>query len=106
MSRRKRRIYTPEQKQAAVDLYRELGSIRQVADELGFSETSIQRWIRRAEQAGELVPPPEDPWPRLEEPEQQELLRLRKEVKQLRVEREILKKAAAFFAKEDDSSSR
>ncbi len=105
MSRRKRRSYTNEQKQAAVDLYREVGSMRQVSEELGVSDSSVSRWIRKAEQEGVLEPSDPEDWPAPSESEMQELERLRKEVKQLRLERELLKKAAAFFAKEGDSSS-
>ena len=105
MSRKSRRVFTSEERQAAVDLYRKVGSVRQAAFDLGIAESTVWRWVRKAEHAGVLEPPKDDPWPALEESEQQELERLRKEVKQLRVERDILKKAAAFFAKEDDSSS-
>jgi transposase len=59
--------------------------------ELGISAKSISEWVRRAEESGDTV----------DEDERAELKRLRKEVRELRMEREILAKATAFFAKEN-----
>jgi len=63
--------------------------LARVARELGVKETTLRMWVREAEPA----PPPAN------EDERRELQRLRKEVRTLRMERDILKKAAAFFAK-------
>src|SRR5690606_33666347 len=79
-------------REEAVRLVRESGkSIESVARDLGVGSETLRRWVRRAEQdeASGLTPS-----------EREDLLRLRREVKILREEREILKKAAAFFAKE------
>ena len=63
--------------------------LARIARELGVNENTLRLWV----QDREPLPPP-----RTEDP-QSELKRLRKEVRQLRMERDILKKAAAFFAK-------
>lgn len=96
MSRRKRRSFTPEFKADAVRLC-QVGdrSVTQVASDLDLTEGSLREWLKRAEAA---------PAPTADEPlstlERGELAELRKRVKRLEMEREILKKATAFFAKE------
>jgi transposase-like protein len=96
MAKRKRRAFTPEFKAEAVRLAKAGDrSIPQVAKDLDLTETTLREWIRRvAIDAGQG--PPEA----LTTAERDELQRLRREVKRLEMEREILKKAAAFFAKE------
>jgi transposase len=91
-----RRPYPPEFKAEAVRLLRESGkSFPQVAKDLGIAAGSLRSWARQAEiDRGER--------PGLTTEEREELRRLRKENKILIQEREILKKAAAFFAKETD----
>jgi transposase len=90
---KKRRQYTPEFKAEAVRLVREQGLSRgQVARDLGVPASVVSRWVAAAEAAE--VPGA------LSSEEREELKRLRRENKILRTEREILKKAAAFFAKE------
>lgn len=93
MSRRKRKTYTPEFKAEAVKLVLKEGLSRaQVARDLGIHESLIGRWVLAAEEDGRPGA--------LREAEKAELKRLRKENRVLRKERDILKKAAAFFAKE------
>lgn len=88
-----RPAYAPEFRAEAVRLVREHGrTITAVARELGMSQESLRQWLRRAEL--------EEKGQTLSEPEREELRRLRKENRVLAEEREILKKAAAFFAKE------
>ena len=96
MSRRKRRAFTPEFKAEAVALVQRSGkSIGQVAKELDLTETALREWVRRAEGAA-----PRRRTEALSEEEREELIRLRRENQRLTQEREFLKKAAAFFAKE------
>ncbi len=97
MERRKRRAYTKEFKAEPVRLVLEGGrSIPDVARDLELTESALRLWIHQAQvdagrgQPGELTTA-----------EREELQRLRREVKTLRLEREILKEAAAFFAKEN-----
>lgn len=92
---RTRRTSTPEYRAEVVALIRRTGkSPEQVARELNLTETAVRKWFKRAEaEAGGTTP-------KLNEAEHQELLRLRKENQQLLMERDFLKKAAAFFAKE------
>ncbi len=96
--RRKRRAFTPEFKTEAVRLCR-VGdrTIAQVADDLDLTETALREWVKRADiDAGKG--PPEA----LTTAEREELARLRRENKRLTMERDILKAAATFFAKESE----
>lgn len=94
MAPRARRTFTPEFKAETVGLIRTSGkTISQVCRDLDLTETAVRRWVQQAEiDAGQR--------PGLTTAEREELTRLRREVRVLREEREILKKAAAFFAKE------
>ena len=94
---RNRRRYTSEYKAEAVKLVQERGlSYAEAAREMKTSKSSIRSWCSLAER-GELGVAKSGSSPMTA---QDELHRLRKEVRLLREEREILKKAAAFFAKE------
>jgi len=94
---KKRRQYTKEFKIEAVRLIVEEGRpISEVARELGIGENLLHRWKKKSEE-GKI-----DPFPgqgRLS-PEDEELRRLRRENKRLRMEHEILKKAVAIFSEE------
>ena len=94
---KKRRQYTKEFKIEAVRLIIEEGRpISEVARELGIGENLLHRWKKKYEE-GKI-----DPFPgqsRLS-PEDEELRRLRRENKRLRMEHEILKKAVAIFSEE------
>ena len=100
MSKRPRRSFTPEQKAEAVRLVKELGNVSQVARDLDLSRSALVRWVRQAE-----VDAGQGPEGALTTEEKKELARLKREVRTLRQERDFLKKAAAFFAKENDPPS-
>ena len=88
MEKLKRRQFTAEFKIEAAKLVLEQGySYAQAGKRLGVLPKLIQGWAKKY-RAGELVT------------EQQELSRLRQEVQRLKMERDILRKAAAYFAKE------
>jgi transposase len=96
MERRKRRKFTPEFKADAVRLVTAGGkSIKEVCKQFDLNETSLRAWIKRgATDAGKGSPDA------LTTAERVELVELRKRVKRAEMERDILKKATAFFAKE------
>ena len=93
---RPRRYFSPEFKAETVELIRSSGkSIPQVCAELDLTETTVRNWVRQAEiDAGRREGATTD--------EREELKRLRAENRTLRMERDLLKKAAAFFAKDSD----
>jgi transposase len=97
MERRKRRAFTREFKAETVRLVVDAGrSISDVARDLDLTESALRTWVHQAQVDAGRGKPGE-----LTTAEREELQRLRREVKTLRLEREILKKAAAFFAKEN-----
>jgi len=92
-----RHKYPVEYRAHAVELWKTSGkSQRAVALELGISNEQLNRWIRQAELDEGLRTDG------LSTTERDELRRLRAEVRSLRMERDLLKKAAAFFAKESE----
>ena len=100
MPKRKRRKFTAEQKADAVRMAREVGSVPQVARDLDLTETALRHWVKQADidegrgAEGDLTTD-----------EKEELRRLRRENRTLKMERDFLKKAATFFAKEQDRPS-
>lgn len=92
MKAKKYRRYTAEFKEDAVRLVQEEGlTAAQVARDLGINAHSLYKWVQAA------TPEKDESFT---ESDREELLRLRKENRVLKEEREILKKATAFFAKE------
>jgi|SRR6516225_8027400 transposase len=91
--------YAPEFRAEAIRLARTSGkSHRQIAEDLGVTSETLRLWLKQADL---------DDGKRhdgLTSEEQEELRRLRREVRILREERDILKKAAAFFARETDAT--
>ena len=85
--------YSKEYKEEAVALVREQGyTVPEAAKSLGIASNMLYRWKEQIDAQLEGKS--------LSVDEREELKRLRKEVKKLRMEKEILKKASAFFAKE------
>jgi len=87
--------YSKEFKLEAARLVVEHGyTFKEAAKRLGTTDWSIRQWAQKFRSAGELPPAG------TAQPEADELRRLRKENKRLQLECEILKKAAAYFAKD------
>ncbi len=96
MTKRTRRKFSKEYKAEVVTLIRQGNkSIGAVCRDLGLPETAVRRWVKQAD-----VDLGEGPPGALTTVEREELTELRRRVKTLEMEREILKKATAFFAKE------
>lgn len=91
MPRKTRRSFTPEQKAEAVKVHRESGkTVAEVARDLGLVENSLRNWVKQAENDdGQKTG--EGP---LTTEEREELRKLRRENRQLQMERDFLKKAA------------
>jgi transposase len=94
MARRRRRQFSPEFQAEAVRLVVSTDApVTRVAQQLGIGKGTLRRWVERAR-----------PTPResVTEDERSELTRLRRENLQLKMERDILKKATAFFARQSE----
>lgn len=86
-----KRKFTPEFKKEAIALVTEQSyTVAKTAASLGISDKTLHTWVTLARNQSDGV---------LSDDERAELKRLRKENKELRLEKEILKKASAFFAK-------
>jgi transposase len=101
MAKRQRRKFTAEFKADAVRLVKASGkTIPEVARDLDLTETALRSWVKQAEiDAGGGASGP------LTSDERAELVRLRREHRQVTMERDFLKKAAAFFAKDSSKIS-
>jgi transposase len=88
--------YPPEFRREAVQLVRVSGrSVKEIASDLGVADQTLRNWVDRAEvDAGRAAG--------LSSDERAELRELRRRVRTLEMERDVLKKAAAFFARESD----
>lgn len=92
-----RPAYAPEFRRQMVELVRAGRTPRELAKEFEPSEPTIRSWVAQADRDEGLRADG------LTTQERKELARLRRENKQLRIEREILSKAAAWFARETDT---
>ncbi len=91
---RKRRKYSQEYKQEAVQLVKQSDiSLAKVAGNLGINANVLRRWHKELSQSGQNA------FPGKGTPRDQELARLKRELLQVKQERDFLKEAAAYFAK-------
>ncbi len=89
--------YPEKFRRDAIEMVRTSGrSLADVARSLGINEGTLSNWVRRERSAVERAADPES----LTESERDELRRLRKENIELRTDTEILRRAAAYFARE------
>ena len=96
-SKKPHRLHAAQFKAEVVELVRSGGkTITEAARDLGLAHSLIRKWVTQAESSGPVAETPA-----LNTSEKEELAHLRREVKTLRMEREILKRAATFFAKEN-----
>lgn len=95
-NKKQRRVFTPEYRVDAIKLWRESGETKDaIAERLGIHGTTLGNWIQQAEvNDGKREGLTSD--------ERERLRGLEKENKLLRMERDLLKKATAFFARETD----
>ena len=95
------RRYTTEQKEQAVRLVRKIraetgqkhGAVQRVADQLGYGLESVRSWVRQADIDDGIKDG-------LTSTEQSEVVQLRRQLRRLEMENEILRRAAAYFAKD------
>jgi transposase len=94
MAQRRRPTYAPEFRAEAVKRVRTSNeSVAAIARDLGITVGSLRRWLDASRPQPEVL---------LTDDERTELRRLRKENRELRLERDILKKATTFFAKQSE----
>ena len=99
MSKRKR--YSPEYKRELVELVRRSqSSCRQIALEVGVNPNMLTRWVREADAGGGKA------FPGVGTPRDEEMARLNRELSKVSKERDFLKDAAAYFAKQSPSGTR
>ncbi len=99
MSKRKR--YSPEYKREVVELVRRSNtSCRQVALEVGINPNILTRWVREAEAEGGKA------FPGGGTPRDEEMARLNRELLRITKERDFLRDAAAYFAKQSPNGTR
>jgi transposase len=99
MSKRKR--YSPEYKRELVELVRRSqSSCRQIALEVGVNPNMLTRWVREADAGGGKA------FPGGGMPRDEEMARLKRELSKVTRERDFLKDAAAYFAKQSPSGTR
>jgi transposase len=86
-----RRSFTEEFKREAVRLAKERGNVSATARDLGVSENTLQNWTKQLQQT------PENPFPGNGNPRDKEFAQLQRELRRLKEENEILKKAVGIF---------
>jgi transposase len=97
----KRKRYSPEYKQELAELARRSrSSCRQIALEVGVNPNMLTRWVREADAGGGKA------FPGGGVPRDEEMARLKRELSKVSKERDFLKDAAAYFAKQSPSGTR
>lgn len=91
--------YSPEFKMKAVELVQAKGNLSEVARELNLNTETLRLWVR-ASKKGELKAEPGNQETRKSK-EELEIVRLKKELYEIKLERDILKKAVGIFSKSD-----
>lgn len=86
-----RKSFTDEFKREAVRLAKERGNIAATARDLGVSDTSLENWVKQLQQT------PDNPFPGNGNPRDKEFAQLQRELRRLKEENEILKKAVGIF---------
>jgi transposase len=86
-----RRSFTDEFKREAAQLAKERGNVTATARELGISSTSLDKWVKQ------LQTTPDNPFPGNGNPRDKEFAQLQRELRRVKEENEILKKAVGIF---------
>ena len=90
-----RRRYSPEYKQEAVRLVQQSNTtVSEIARNLGINDNMLRRWVKQASEPGKSA------FPGHGNPRDEEVARLQRELRQVKKERDFLREAATFFAKE------
>lgn len=90
-----RRRYSPEYKQEAVLLVQQSDTpVSEIARNLGINVNMLRRWVKQAAEPGKRA------FPGHGNPRDEEVARLQKELRQVKKERDFLREAATYFAKE------
>lgn len=96
MTKKPRRLFTDEQKAEAVRIVTQSGRpVSQIAQEMGLTASALRQWVRQAQ-----IDHQSDPEGQLTSAERKELIALRRDLKRVQMERDFLKKAATFFARD------
>ena len=95
MSKRERRTYTKEFKQQIIDLHNAGKTRAEIIREYDLTPSAFDTWLRRSKTTGSFAEKDN------RTPEQEELLKLRKQNTQLMMENDILKQAALIFGRKD-----
>jgi transposase len=101
--KKERKTYSKEFKQQAIELSNVRGNVQEVARELGISAEMIYRWRRESDRKPDLAFSGKGI--KQLTPEQKELARLQRELADVKMERDILKKAVSIFSVSDRKSS-
>ena len=97
---RSKRTYDPEFKRLALELMETNKSVKEIAEELGVGTSLLYYWRKRSNESGKQAFEPSKP-----NHEASEIARLKKELREVEIERDILKKAVSIFSKTDGKNT-